>query len=99
MDLVNNTNGTFYNYGANYGFNDRFFGFEGKIYRTNTGGPGGSVNGFAVYNSFQDLLNRNVAQTINSVNYAAGDLYIAVPAPGAIALLGLAGLVGARRRG
>jgi xanthosine utilization system XapX-like protein len=33
------------------------------------------------------------------VNYAAGDLYIAVPAPGAIALLGLAGLVGARRRG
>jgi len=99
MDLVNNTNGTFYNYGANYGFNDRFFGFEGKIYRTNTGGPGGSVNGFAVYNSFQDLLNRNVAQTINSVNYSAGDLYIAVPAPGAIALLGLAGLAGARRRG
>lgn len=98
MDLVNNTNGTFYNYGANYGFNDRFFGFEGKIYRTNTGGPGGSVNGFAVYNSFQDLLSGNVAQTISSVNYSAGDLYIAVPAPGAIALMGLAGLAGARRR-
>jgi hypothetical protein len=98
MDLVNNTNGTFYNYGANYGFNDRFFGFEGKIYRTNTGGPGGSVDGFAVYNSFQDLLSGNVAQTISSVNYSAGDLYIAVPAPGAIALLGVAGLVGARRR-
>jgi hypothetical protein len=99
MDLVNNTNGTFYSYGMNYSFNDRFFGFEGKIYRTNTGGPGGSVDGFAVYNSFQDLLNRNVAQTINSnINYLAGDLYIAVPAPGAIALLGVAGLVGARRR-
>ncbi|MBM4052022.1 MAG: PEP-CTERM sorting domain-containing protein [Planctomycetes bacterium] len=98
MDLVNNTNGTFYNYGANYGFNDRFFGFEGKIYRTNTGGPGGSVNGFAVYNSFNDLLSGNVAQTISSVNYSAGDLYIAVPAPGAMVLLGVAGLVGARRR-
>lgn len=98
MDLVNNTNGTFYNYGANYGFNDRFFGFEGKIYRTNTGGPGGSVNGFAVYNSFQDLLNRNVAQTISSWNWSSTDIFIPVPAPGAIALLGVAGLVGARRR-
>ena len=98
MDLVNNTNGTFYNYGANYGFNDRFFGFEGKIYRTNTGGPGGSVNGFAVYNSFQDLLSGNVAQTISSVNYSAGDLYIPVPAPGAMALMGVAGLVAGRRR-
>jgi hypothetical protein len=98
-DLVNNTNGTSFNYSQNYGFNDRFFGFEGKVYRTNTGGPGGSVNGFAVYNSFQDLVSGNVAQTINSsVNYAASDLYIAVPAPGAIALLGVAGLIGARRR-
>jgi hypothetical protein len=96
--LVNNTNGTSFNYSQNYGFNDRFFGFEGKIYRTNTGGPGGSVNGFAVYNSFQDLVRGNVAQTINSVNYAASDLYIAVPAPGAIALMGVAGLIGARRR-
>ena len=98
LDLVNNTNGTFHNYGANYGYNDRFFGFEGKIYRTNTGGPGGSVNGFAVYNSFNDLLNRNVAETISSINYDAADLYIAVPAPGAMALLGVAGLVGSRRR-
>jgi len=98
LDLVNNTNGTFHNYGANYGYNDRFFGFEGKIYRTNTGGPGGSVNGFAVYNSFNDLLNRNVAETISSINYDAADLYIAVPAPGAMALLGLAGLAGRRRR-
>jgi hypothetical protein len=98
MDLVNNTNGTSHNYSANYGFNDRFFGFEGKIYRTNTGGPGGSVSSFAVYNSFQDLLSGNAAQTINSVNYAAGDLFIVVPAPGAIALMGVAGLIGARRR-
>jgi hypothetical protein len=97
-DLVNNTNGTSFNYSQTYGFNDRFFGFEGKVFRTNTGGPGGSVNGFAVYNSFADLVIGNVAQTISSVNYSAGDLYIAVPAPGAIALMGVVGLIGARRR-
>jgi xanthosine utilization system XapX-like protein len=56
------------------------------------------VNGFAVYNSFADLVIGNVAQTISSVNYSAGDLYIAVPAPGAIALMGVVGLIGARRR-
>jgi hypothetical protein len=97
-DLVSNTNGTTYNYGITYGYNDRFFGFEGKIYRTNTGGPGGSVNGIAVYNSFNDLLNRNVAQTINSSNWSAGDMFIAVPTPGAMALVGLAGLVSRRRK-
>jgi hypothetical protein len=97
-DLVAGTNGTTYSYGTTYGYNDRFFGFEGKIYRTNTGGPGGSVSGFAVYNSFSDLLTRTVAQTISSNNWSAGDMFIAVPTPGALALLGMAGLLGAGRK-
>ena len=97
-DLVADTNGAFFNYGITYGYNDRFFAFEGKFYRTNTGGPGGSVSGLAVYNSFSDLVNRNVAQTINAgVNWSATDMFIPVPAPGALALLGVAGVVGSRR--
>lgn len=98
QDFLTNTNGQYSAYGTTYGWNDRFFAFEGKFYRTNTGGPNGSVSGFAVYNSFQDLLNRNVAQTISSANWSSTDIFIPVPAPGAIALLGVAGLVGARRR-
>jgi len=100
-DLVNNTNGTVFNFNTTYGFNDRFFGFEGKIYRTNTtGGAGGSVTGFAVYNSFADLVSGTVASTTNSsgVSWSPADAFIAVPAPGAAALLGLAGLAGRRNR-
>jgi len=96
-DFVSGTNGTYYSYGATYGWNDRFFAFEGKFYRTNTSGPWGSVSGFAVYNSFSDLVNRVVAQTINSTNWDRADLFIPVPAPGALALLGVAGVVGSRR--
>jgi hypothetical protein len=97
QDFVSNTNGTYFAYGTTYGWNDRFFAFEGKFYRTNTGGPNGSVSSFAVYNSFSDLVNRNVAQTINSTNWDRADLFIPVPAPGALALLGVAGVVGSRR--
>jgi hypothetical protein len=101
-DLVNATNGTYFNYGqgsnAQYGYNDRFFAFEGKFYRTNTGGPGGSVSSIAVYNSFTDLVNRNVAQTVNSANWVRGDIFIAVPAPGAVALVGVAGFIARRRK-
>ena len=96
-DFLNNTNGTTFNYSTTYGYNDRFFAFEGKIYRTNTGGPGGSVSGFAVYNSFSDLMSGSVAQTISSANWSATDMFIPVPAPGALALLGMAGAFGSRR--
>ncbi len=97
-NLVSDIGGVTSNYSANYGFNDRFFGFEGKFYRTNTGGPNGSVSGFAVYNSFSDLLSGNIAGTISSANWSAGDMFIPVPAPGALALAGLAGLAGRRNR-
>lgn len=98
QDFLTNTNGQYFSYGITYGWNDRFFAFEGKFYRTNTGGPGGSVSGFAVYDSFQDLLNRNVAQTISSSNWSATDIFIPIPTPGALALLGLAGAFGTGRR-
>jgi hypothetical protein len=98
-DLVSNANGTLFNYTTTYGYNDRFFGFEGKIYRTNTGGPGGSVSSFAVYNSFSDLVSGTVAQTINSANWSRTDMFIAVPAPGAAALVGVAAIVARRRKG
>ena len=100
-DLMGNKNGTYFSFNTTYGFNDRFFGFEGKIYRTNTGGPGGSVNGFAVYNSFSALTIGTVASTTNTssgVNWSQGDMFIAVPTPGAMALVGLAGLVSRRRK-
>ena len=97
QDFVAGTNGTYHSYGKTYGWNDRFFAFEGKFYRTNTGGPNGSVSSFAVYNSFNDLINQNVAQTINSANWSQVDIFIPVPAPGALALLGVAGVFGSRR--
>lgn len=97
-NLVDNVGGVTSNYSVTYGFNDRFFGFEGKFYRTNTGGPNNSVSGFAVYNSFADLLSGTVAQTISSANWSAGDMFIPVPAPGAMALAALAGLAGRRNR-
>ena len=97
-NLVGDIGGVTSNYSVTYGWNDRFFAFEGKFYRTNTGGPGGSVSSIAVYNSYADLLSGTVAQTINSVNWSATDIFIPVPAPGAIALAGLAGLAGRRNR-
>ena len=97
QDFLTGTNGQYFAYGTTYGWHDRFFAFEGKFYRTNTGGPNGSVSSFAVYNSFTDLVNRNVAQTISSANWSEGDIFIPVPAPGAIALLGMAGAFGSRR--
>ncbi|MEY5031763.1 MAG: hypothetical protein RL354_794 [Planctomycetota bacterium] len=87
--------GTAFNYGITYGFGDTFWSYGGKFYRTNTNN--GSVTGIAEYASFQALLDRQVTTT-----YAASgserDLFMTVPAPGAIALLGLGGLLARRRR-
>jgi hypothetical protein len=87
--------GTAFNYGITYGLGDTFWSYGGKFYRTNTNN--GSVTGIAEYASFQALLDRQVTTT-----YAASgserDLFMTVPAPGAIALLGLGGLLARRRR-
>ena len=55
------------------------------------------MSSFDVYNSFGDLLAGNHSQRINSTNWDRADLFIPVPAPGALALLGVAGVVGSRR--
>ncbi len=96
-NLVGDIGGIEYHYAQGpFNFYDRFFGFEGKIYRTGNGN--GQVN-LNVYNSFNDLVSGTQAQTITFTQpYAFDDGFIAVPAPGAAALIGLAGAFGGRRR-
>ena len=65
------------------------------IYRTNTNN--GSITGIAEYASFQALLDRQVTTTYSAIG-SERDMFMAVPAPGAVALLGLAGLITRRRR-
>jgi hypothetical protein len=87
--------GTAYNYGVNYGYDDAFWSYGGKFYRTNTNN--GNILGIAEYASFQALINRQVTTTYNGSG-SAKDMLMTIPAPGAIALVGLAGLVSRRRR-
>ena len=96
-NLVADVGGTFYQYAQGpYSFADRWFGFEGKIYRT--GNSSAQVN-LDVYNSFSDLVSGTKAQTITfNQPYALSDGFIAVHAPGAAALIGLGGAFGGRRR-
>jgi hypothetical protein len=97
-NLVADVGGTYYSYAQGpFNFSDRFFGFEGKIYRTGNSGAG-QVN-YSVYNSFNDLVSGTIAQTVTfSQPYAGWEGFIAVPAPGALALVGLAGVAGGRNR-
>jgi len=96
-NLVADVGGTYYSYAQGpFNFSDRFFGFEGKIYRT---GNGSGQTNYSVYNSFNDLVSGNIAQTVTfSQPYTSWEGFMAVPAPGALALVGLAGLGGGRRR-
>ncbi len=93
-NLLSNT-GTVYNYGVTYGTDDSFWSYGGKFYRTNTNS--GNVTGIAEYASFTALINRQVTTTYTA-NGSAKDMFMTIPAPGAIALLGLAGLASRRRR-
>ena len=97
-NLVADVGGTEYTYAQGpFNFSDRFFGFEGKIYRT--GNTGAGQTNCAVYNSFNDLVSGNIAQTVTfSQPYTTWEGFIAVPAPGALALVGLAGVAGGRNR-
>jgi len=98
-NLVADVGGTYYSYAFGpTNFSDRFFGFEGKIYRTTNSTGAGQTN-CLVYNSFNDMVSGTVAQTITfSQPYTPWEGFMAVPAPGALALVGLAGLGGGRRR-
>lgn len=87
--------GTSLNYGTTYGFDDAFWSYGGKFYRTNTNS--GNVTGVAEYASFDALINRQVTTTYAG-NGSVKDIFMTVPAPGALALLGLAGVATRRRR-
>jgi hypothetical protein len=87
--------GTNFSYGTTYGFDDSFWSYGGKFYRTNTNS--GNVTGVAEYASFDALINRQVTTTYTGTG-SARDIFMTVPAPGAVALLGLAGIVSRRRR-
>lgn len=93
-NLLSNV-GTSYNYGVTYGTDDSFWSYGGKFYRTNTNG--GNITGIAEYASFQALLNRQITTTYAGTG-SAKDIFMTVPAPGALALLGLAGIATRRRR-
>lgn len=97
-NLVADIGGTYYSYAQGpFNFSDRFFGFEGKIYRT--GNTGAGQTNYAVYNSFNDLVSGTIAQTVTfSQPYTTWEGFIAVPGPGALALVGLAGVAGGRNR-
>ena len=87
--------GTGFSYGVNYGYDDAFWSYGGKFYRTNTNN--GNILGIAEYASFQALLNRQVTTTYSGGG-SAKDMLMTIPTPGAIALLGLAAFVSRRRR-
>jgi hypothetical protein len=95
-DLVNNTNGSGSSYqsggsGVTWGADNRFFGYEGTFYRTDTNGSG--VTGFVMYGSYADLLSdTRLGTTTSTVSWSASDQFIAVPEPSAWAL-GLCGMV------
>lgn len=102
-------NGTDYHC-ATFALSDRFLGVNGKFYRTNTETPflgTPRVVGIAEYNSFADLLSDNASALFGGGIGYAEDLFMVapraalgatVPAPGAMALLGVAGVPRGRRR-
>lgn len=102
-------NGTDYHC-ATFALSDRFLGVNGKFYRTNTETPflgTPRVVGIAEYNSFADLLSDNASALFGGGIGYAEDLFMVapraalgatVPAPGVMALLGVAGVLRGRRR-
>jgi hypothetical protein len=70
------SNGTVYGC-TTYSFSDKFFGVNGKYYRTNTDGY--DLIGIAEYNSFNDLLADHWAARYDGGFGKSSDLFLAVP--------------------
>ena len=91
--------------GDQNGANQYWAGTGGTCWRSNySGGAGGSVSGFSVFASGPDLYNNVPSQTISSsAGYGADARFMTIessliPAPGALALLAVAGIGATRRR-
>jgi hypothetical protein len=88
--------------GDQNGDNKYWAGTGGTCWRSNF--SGGSVNGFSVFASGPDLYNNVPSQTISSsAGYGADARFMTIessliPAPGALALLAVAGVGATRRR-
>jgi hypothetical protein len=96
-NLLTATGAVYTDFTTNFGLGDRFWVYGDKWYRTSVGSNG--VNTITTYASLAALAANSAESTINtSVAYSTGDVFVFVPAPGAVALLGAAGLVGTRRR-
>jgi hypothetical protein len=97
-NLVSNTGGVFTNFTTNFGLGDRFWSYGSKFYKTTTSGS--STSTIKVYDSLAALAANTPSATYNASGYSTGDAFVFIPAPGALALLGLAGLAPrSRRRG
>lgn len=75
---------------------DRFWVYDGTFYRTTTGG--GHTLSIVSYASLEALAANSPIASVSTVAYGVGDTFMFIPAPGAVTLLGMAGLACARRR-
>lgn len=96
-NLLSNTGGTFTSFTTNFGLGDRFWAYGSKFYKTTVGSNG--VSTIKVYGSLEALGANNAESTFStSIAYSTSDAFVFIPAPGAVALLGMSGLAGQRRR-
>lgn len=75
---------------------DRFWVYDGTFYKTTTGG--GHTLSIVSFANLEALAANSPMASISTVAYGVGDTFMFIPAPGAIILLGVAGLASSRRR-
>lgn len=75
---------------------DRFWVYDGVFYRTTTGS--GHTLTIASYANLEALAANAPMASFNTIAYGVGDTFMFIPAPGAVVLVGVAGLMSARRR-
>ena len=105
MNLVNDNAGVYTQFATGFRLDDRFWCYGGKFYKT-TVGFNLDVDAIVAYASLEALA-ANIEESREGMMtpYGTLDTFVfislpgaGVPAPGAIALLGMAGLLGTRRR-
>jgi hypothetical protein len=95
-NLLSNSGGVTTNFQTDFGLGDRFWAYGNKFYKTTTGG--GSTATIKTYASLAALGSNTAESTVSTTSYSTGDTFVFIPSPGALALLGVAGLACGRRR-